>query len=189
MHCWRFCTLRIILSKCTNPHLFPYKELFCGRQKIKWLSRTDMYNKIWWKLKLGLPMQCPWSIDTFDSYICKHFYLSTEHILHACTFPNEKYRTVINTMISLSKFAAVHLSRYFLICWRRWLWASCVICKQQENNNKSSLCCICYGLNLFPVQIFQTSLYFSNWFIFIKLVHIFQTGSYFSNWVEIFKPV
>ena len=62
--------------------------------------------------------------------------------------------------------------------------------------------CICYGLNLFPVQIFlnwfiffklvhifQTSLYFSNWFIFIKLVHIFQTGSYFSNWVEIFKPV
>ena len=25
------------------------------------------------------------------------------------------------------------------------------------------------------VHIFQTSLYFSNWFIFIKLVHIFQT--------------
>ena len=43
--------------------------------------------------------------------------------------------------------------------------------------------CVCYGLNLLPVQIFL------NWFIFFKLVHIFQTGSYFSNWVEIFKPV
>ena len=35
--------------------------------------------------------------------------------------------------------------------------------------------CICYGLNLLPVQIFL------NWFIFFKLVHIFQTGLKFLN--------
>ena len=35
--------------------------------------------------------------------------------------------------------------------------------------------CLCYGLNLFPVQIFL------NWFIFFKLVHIFQTGLKFLN--------
>ena len=40
---------------------------------------------------------------------------------------------------------------------------------------------ICYGLNLFPVQIFL------NWFIFFKLVNIFQTSLYFSNWFIFFK--
>ena len=44
------------------------------------------------------------------------------------------------------------------------------------------------GLNFFKlVHIFQTGLYFSNWFIFVKPVYIFQTGSYFSNWFIFFK--
>ena len=43
--------------------------------------------------------------------------------------------------------------------------------------------CICYGLNLLPVQTFL------NWFIFFKLVHIFQTGSYFLNQFIFFKLI
>ena len=91
-----------------------------------------------------------------------------------------------------------HLGRTMLITWWRDGW----IYRQRVWELSLNIICICYGLNLLPVQIFlnwfiffklvhifQTSLYFLNWFIFIKLVHIFQTGSYFSNWVEIFKPV
>ena len=84
-------------------------------------------------------------------------------------------------------------SVYFSMLWKITrkqlciLWIhnmqKCSIAWWFVNDLKSKSSCICYGLNLFPVQIFL------NWFIFFKLVHIFQTSFklYFSNWFIFFK--